>query len=102
MRRLLLHLAVALFSFVVGLSAASAVGALFGTSHGPAGVAPALAKPRGGCPNASRLAPDVPDVPAPPAAPAPPKQTKRTRVVIRRPDGTVRIIKTEESAAKNF
>lgn len=101
MRRLLIHLAVALVAFVVGVKLAWAFGLLFGAAPKPEEVRPAYAAPivisAPSCKTkaAPRVYMEAP--PAPPAAPQPPKQT---RVVIRRPDGTVQVVETQAAPVR--
>ena len=101
MRRFSIRLAVALVTFVVGLKLAWAFAALFGpalTRDEVKGiyVAPPVVKMRS-CPTATRTL----DVPPPPAPPAPPaavaEPSQQTRVIIRRPDGTVQVIETRRA-----
>jgi hypothetical protein len=105
MRRLLIHLAVALAAFVVGVKLAWAFGAVFGSAVKPEDVRPVSVAPvvmsAPSCKTAPRIVIEAPAPPAPPARPAAPKSTKQTRVVIRRPDGTVHVVETQtEPAAK--
>jgi hypothetical protein len=104
MRRLLIHLAVALVAFVIGVKLAWAFSAVFGSAAQPEDVRPVLIAPAAAvmsapsCKSAPRI---VIEAPAPPAPPAVRKATKPTRVVIRRPDGTVHVVETKtEPAAK--
>jgi hypothetical protein len=101
MRRLLVHLAVALVAFVVGVKLTWAFAALFGPALKsedvrPVYVAPPVVKMRS-CPTKS-LTVEIPAPPAPPAAPAAPKETRQRRVVIRRSDGTVEVIETRKES----
>lgn len=106
MRRLLIHLAVALVAFVVGVKLAWAFGAVFGAAVKPEDVRPVSVAPPAvmsapSCKTAPRIVIAAPAPPAPPARPAAPKSTKQTRVVVRRPDGTVHVVETQtEPAAK--
>lgn len=103
MRRLLIHLAVALVAFVVGVKLAWAFGAVFGAAVKLEEVRPVYAAPPAvmsapSCKTAPRI---VIEAPAPPP-PAERKSSKQTRVVVRRPDGTVQVIETQrEPAAKS-
>ena len=101
MRRLLLHLSTGLVAFALGLATAMIFGVFsFTRTEGhfvqPVHVEPPAA-PRA-CPNAPKFSHELPPLPpAPPAAPLPPEPPlKGTRVVIRRPDGTVEVIETEK------
>jgi hypothetical protein len=109
MRRFLIRLAIALVAFIVGVTAATIFGGLFGLraqrrcvggglGPGTYVVAPApLPAEHRSCP-VRRF--DIPEPPAPPAAPEPPKLEKRTRIRVRSADGTVKevVIKTEKDA----
>ncbi len=87
MRRLLIHLAVALTAFVVGVKLAWAFSAVFGSAVKPEDVRPVTV---------------APVVMSAPSCKAAPKSTKHARVVIRRPDGTVHVVETQtEPAAKS-
>ncbi|HEV3469374.1 MAG TPA: hypothetical protein VG148_08650 [Pyrinomonadaceae bacterium] len=101
MRRLLIHLAVALAAFVLGVKLAWAFGLVFGPAVKQEEVRPVYVAPappaRLSCPTAPRVVIEAPEPPAPPAAPQPPKQT---RVVIRRPDGTVQVVETQTEPAR--
>lgn len=105
MRRLLIHLAVALVAFVVGVKLAWAFGLFFGAAPKPDEVWPVYAAPvTVGAPSCkAKAAPRVsmgvppPPPPAPPAAPQPPRQT---RVVVRSPDGTVRVVETQTAPGR--
>ena len=106
MRRLLLHLSTALVAFALGLGTALIFGVFSFDSPRPEKrfdstvyVEPPPA-PRA-CPNAPKFShelPVAPLAPLPPMAPPPPPEplVKGTRVVIRRPDGTVQVIETEK------
>jgi hypothetical protein len=103
MRRLLIHLAVALVAFVVGVKLAWAFGLLFGACSSAEEVRPVYAAPvvvsapRCKTKAAPRVYMEAPPPPAPPAAPQPPKQT---RVTVRSPDGTVRVIETQTPSGR--
>jgi hypothetical protein len=112
MRRILIHTAVALVAFTIGLAAASIFGGIFGARtqrhcERSVYVAPPMSVEHPSC-RAKRfkavpaIPPIEPVAPAPPVAPTAPKVSKETRIRIRRPDGTVRVIElhTEESAGK--
>ena len=105
MRRLLIHLAVALVAFVVGVKLAWAFGLVFGASAKPEDVRPVYAAPYAiSAPSckakaAPRVFIDAPAPPAPPAPPAAPQPPKQTSVRIRRPDGTVHVIETQTEPA---
>ena len=96
--RFSIRLAVALVTFVVGLKLAWVVAALFGpalTGEAVKGLhaAPPVVKTRS-CPTSLRgLDVPPPPPPAPPAA-AEPSTSQQTRVVIRRSDGTVKVVET--------
>ena len=105
MRRLLLHFSTGLVAFALGVAAALIFGVFSFTSTGGR-FAPSVhveppQVPRA-CPNAPKFSHELPPLPplppAPPAAPPPPPEplTKGTRVVVRRPDGTVEVIETEK------
>jgi len=112
MRRFLIHMVIALVAFTVGVTAASIFGGVFGTrtkrhSERSVYVAPPMPAEHRSCPSkrfevvpVPPVAPVAPVTPAPPVAPTAPKASKETRIRIRRPDGTVRVIElqTEESA----
>jgi hypothetical protein len=96
MRRFLIRLTIALVAFVVGVTAASIFGSLFGprTQHRCVGVGldayvatPPMPAEHHSCPM-HRF--DIPAPPAPPAAPEPPKFEKSMRVRVRAADGTVK------------
>lgn len=101
MRRLLIHLAVALAAFVLGVKLAWAFGLVFGPAVKQEEVMPVYSVPappvRLSCPTAPRVTVEVPEPPAPPAVHKPSKQT---RVVVRRPDGTVQVIETRTEPAR--
>ncbi|PYS84372.1 MAG: hypothetical protein DMF67_05235 [Acidobacteria bacterium] len=103
MRRFLIRLTIALVAFIVGVTAASIFGGLFGprAQHRCVGVGldtyvatPPMPAEHHSCPM-HRF-----DIPAPPAAPEPPKFEKSMRVRVRAADGTVKEveIKTEKDA----
>jgi len=99
MRQLSIRLAVSLAAFVVGVTLAWAFGAAFGRAVRREEVreiyvAPPAVKKRS-CPTAP-LAVEVPQPPPPPAVAEP---RKRTRVVVRRPDGSVQVIETHGGPA---
>jgi len=99
MRRLLIHLAVALVAFVVGVKLAWAFGLVFGPSAQPGDVRPVYAPVVVSAPScrakaAPRVSIGAPVPPAPPAPPAAPRPPQQTRVVISRPDGSVRVVET--------
>ena len=112
MRRFLIHLAIALIAFIVGVTAATVLGGLFGLraqQHRCAGgdrgafvapLPPPAPAEHYSCPAHRFDAPAPPVPPAPPAAPEPPKVEKTTRVRVRAADGTVKEveIKTEKVA----
>lgn len=118
MRRLSLHLVIALLAFLVGVTAARILGVTSGLhvggSRGEAFHAapppPHYTAPRKySCPGSRRmseqqpLAPLPPLPPAPPAPPAAPQSTKDVRVVIRTPDGKVQVIESKtEPPARQF
>jgi hypothetical protein len=91
MRRLLIHLAVAIFAFVVGVTTAAVFGVQLFAPRAKRFermyVAPPQLPEEPRCPNARRLRelPPPPKPPAPPAAVNPPKET---RITIRRVEGT--------------
>lgn len=105
MRRLLLHLTTGLVAFAFGVATALAFGVFSFTGtegrHTPSVLVEPAAAPRA-CPNSPKFSHELPPLPplppAPPAvAPPPPApHSKGTRVVIRRPDGTVEVIETEK------
>src|ERR1043166_8691970 len=101
MRRFLIHLAIALVAFIVGVTAATIFGGFNGLraqQHRCAGgdqgafVAP--------LPPSAPPAP--PEPPAPPAAPETPKSEKTMRMRVRVADGTVKDIeiKTDKDAGQ--
>jgi hypothetical protein len=108
MRRFLIHLAIALVAFVVGVTAATILGGFNGPraqQHRCAGgdssafvapLPPAAAEHRS-CPM-HRF--DLPAPPAPPAAPEAPKSEKTMRMRVRVTDGSVKEIeiKTDKDA----
>lgn len=110
MRRTVLHLIVALLAFLAGVTAAYAFGLFFGAEQPHAAVTYKLSSeppppPRRSCAGSARefvptqppvvmVMPSAPEPPAPPAPPAS-RGKKQTRIVIRRADGTVKVIKTE-------
>ena len=92
--RFSIRLAVALVTFVIGLKLAWVVAALFGPALSGGEVkglhaAPPAVKTRS-CPTSLRGL----DVPPPPPAAAEPSTSQQTRVVIRRSDGTVKVVET--------
>lgn len=109
MRRLVLHLIVALLAFVVGITTAYAYGLLFGAVQPRARVSvtswsePPPPPRRSGCRGSvGELTPPQPPVvmvmpsaPEPPAPPAAPRSKKKTRIVIRGADGSVKVIKSD-------
>lgn len=105
MRRLTMHLVVALLAFFVGVSAAWIFGAARTTRLRTGGEetfhAPPPAPRKYGCPSERfRHHPPLVEPPAPPPAPPAPSQTsKKVRVVVNA-DGKVQVIesKTETSA----
>ena len=104
MRRLLLHLSTGLVAFALGLATAMIFGVFSFTRTEGRFVRPVHVEPPAAtraCPNAPKFSHELPLLPplppAPPAAPLPPEPPlKGTRVVIRRPDGTVEVIETEK------
>jgi hypothetical protein len=106
MRRLLLHLSTALVAFVFGVATALIFGVF--SFDGPRtekrferSVSVEQQPAPRACPNAPKFFQELPEPPLPPAppmAPPPPPAPlmKGTRVVIRRPDGTVQVIETEK------
>lgn len=104
MRRLLLHLGIALIAFVIGITTAMMFGVFSGPRAVQAPCAPVvqfepLPPPPGAHghhPFMHELPPLPPLPPAPPAAPLPPSDpSQRTRIVIRRGDGSVQIIESQ-------
>ncbi len=103
MRRLLLHLAIALIAFVIGITTAMMFGAFSGPREAKAPCAPVvqfeppppLPGVRGHFPFTHELPPLPPLPPAPPAAPLPPESPQRARIVIRRGDGSVQVIESQ-------
>lgn len=101
MRRLLIHLAVALVAFVAGVKLTWAFGLLFGAAAKPEDVRPAysapvvISAPSCKAKAAPRVRIEAP--PPPPAAPLPPRPT---RVVVRRPDGTVQVVETQTAPVR--
>ncbi|HYH84348.1 MAG TPA: hypothetical protein VEX60_02635 [Pyrinomonadaceae bacterium] len=110
MRRILVHIAVALVAFTIGVTTASILGGLFGARANrhyerSVHVAPPMPAEYPSCPSKRFKAVPVPPVaPVAPIPPVAPKASKETRIRIRRPDGTVRVIElqTEESAERKF
>jgi hypothetical protein len=113
MQRILIHIAVALVAFTIGVTTASILGGLFGArtsrhSERSVYVAPPMPDEHPHCPTmrfkAMPVAPVAPDAPLPPDAPAAPKVSKEARIRIRLPDGTIRIIEshTVESTERKF
>lgn len=109
MRRFLIRLAIALVAFIVGVTAATVAGGLFGLraqrrcvegDRGAYVAPPAPPAEHHSCPVRRFDIPAPPEPPAPPAAPEPPKVEKRTRIRVRSADGTVKVIeiKTEKDA----
>ncbi|HEU4596623.1 MAG TPA: hypothetical protein VFS10_15910 [Pyrinomonadaceae bacterium] len=112
MRRLLLHLSTGLVAFVLGVATALIFGVF--TFNSPrtekrfdsSVFVESPPAPRS-CPNAPKFFQELPEPPLPPAplmAPPPPPEplTKGTRVVIRRPDGTVEVIETEKRVERKI
>src|ERR1043166_6831052 len=113
MRRFLIHLAIALVAFIVGVTAATIFGGFNGRraqQHRCAGgdqgafvapLPPAAAEHRS-CPMHRFDLPAPPEPPAPPAPPKPPKPEKTMRSRARAADGTVKDIeiKTEKDAGQ--
>lgn len=104
MRRFLIHLAIALVAFIVGVTAATILGGFNGPraqqQHRCAGgdqgafvapLPPAAAEHRS-CPMHRFDLPAPPEPPAPPAAPETPKSEKAIRMRVRAADGTVKEI----------
>ncbi|HVF56569.1 MAG TPA: hypothetical protein VM934_10490 [Pyrinomonadaceae bacterium] len=116
MRRLSLHIAIAIIAFVVGVTAA----AIFGASFMPRArnssrvyMGPRSEWRGHGCrhaPRAPQVLGELPALPEPPAMPEPPpppaalKPSKSVRVIVRRPDGSVRVIEsqTEQNVERQF
>lgn len=111
MRRLTLHLMVALLAFTVGITTAYAYGLFFGAAEPRAGAgftsweAPPAPPRKSGCRGSVReftppqpptvmVMPSAPEPPPAPAAPSRPTP-KQTRIVIRGADGSVKVIKSE-------
>ena len=111
MRRLLIHLAVALVAFTVGVALAAAFGvSLTHRTKRGCGKSVYMAAPpppppsfKKSCPNTPRFE-ALPAPPAPPAEPAAPKKLTEKRVRVRRDGNTVEVIElqTEAPAAKRF
>ena len=113
MRRFLIHLAIALVAFIVGVTAATILGGFNGPraqQHRCAGgdqgafvvpLPPAAAEHRS-CPMHRFDIPAPPEPPAPPAAPETPKSDKAMHIRVRAADGTVKDIeiKTEKDAGQ--
>jgi hypothetical protein len=112
MRRFLIHLAIALVAFVVGVTAATILGGFNGLrarqQHRCAGgdssafvapLPPAAAEHRS-CPMHRFDIPAPPEPPAPPAAPEAPKSDKTMRMRVHVADGSVKEIeiKTDKDA----
>jgi hypothetical protein len=96
MRRLLLHLSIALVAFVIGVTIAMGFGVFSGTSEKQSPCAPAALH--------FEPMPFMPPMPPPaPLAPLPPEPLKNTRIVIRRSDGSVQVIESQtgKSAERN-
>ena len=111
MRRLVLHLIVALLAFVVGITTAYAYSLFFGATQPRARLSvtswsePPPPPRRSGCrgavreftppqPPAVMVMPSAPAPPEPPAAPSR-RAKKQTRIVIRGADGSVKVIKSD-------
>jgi hypothetical protein len=108
MRRLLLHLSTALVAFVLGVTTAIVFGVFnFQGPRAERRFVPAARfepAPRA-CPNSPKFFQEMPPPPLPPApplAPLPPEPLQKgTRVVIRRSDGSVKVIETEKRVEGN-
>ncbi|HYY95285.1 MAG TPA: hypothetical protein VE713_12270 [Pyrinomonadaceae bacterium] len=106
MRRFLIHLAIALVAFIVGVTAATVFGGFSGlrVQHRCAGgdrgvfvAPPPVPAEHRSCP-AHRF--DIPAPPLPPAPPDAPKSERTMRIHVRAADGTVKEveIKTDKDA----
>ena len=109
MRRYLIRLAIALVAFIIGVTAATVLGGIFGprTQHRCVGgdrsafvAPPPMPAEHHSCPAHRFDTPAPPEPPAPPAVPAPPKFEKSMRMRVRAADGTVKDVevKTEKDA----
>ncbi|MCA1635236.1 MAG: hypothetical protein LC802_16475 [Acidobacteria bacterium] len=101
MRRLLLHLGIALIAFVIGITTAMMFGVFSGPREAQAPCAPVVQfepPPPGAHGHFTfthELPPLPPLPPALPAAPLPPEPVQKTRIVIRRGDGSVQVIESQ-------
>lgn len=112
MRRFLIRLIIALAAFVVGVTAATVFGNIYGrraqqhrcvgsdTGAFVAPLPPPAPAEHHSYPAHHFDIPAPPEPPAPPAAPAPPKFEKTMRIRVRAADGTVKDVevKTEKDA----
>ena len=110
MRRFLIHLAIALVAFIVGVTAATILGGFNGPrvqQHRCAGgdqgafvAPPPMPAEHRSCPMHRFDIPAPPAPPAPPAAPEAPKSDKAMHIRVRAADGTVKEIeiKTDKDA----
>jgi hypothetical protein len=109
MRRFLIHLAIALFAFVVGVTAAAVFGGFSGLrvqhrctggDRGAFVAPPPMPSEHRSCPAHRFDIPAPPEPPAPPAVPAAPKSERVMRIHVRATDGTVKEveIKTDKDA----
>lgn len=106
MRRFLIRLAIALVAFIVGVTAATVFGGVFGLRtqqhHCAEGDRSAFIAPppMPAEQHSCRMHFDVHAIPEPPAMPEPPKPMKGMRIRVRAADGTVKEveIKTEKDA----
>jgi len=106
MRRFLIRLAIGLIAFIVGVTAATLLGGLFGlraVRHRCEGSAAFVPPPppvmTHSCPAMRRLEvpapPAAPEPPMPPAAPAPPQTLKKIQIHVRSDDGTVKVVEVQ-------
>lgn len=111
MRRFLIRLAIGLIAFIVGVTAATLLGGLFGlrtVKHRCEGSAAFVPPPppvmTHSCPAMHRFdipaPPAAPEPPAPPAAPAPPQTVKKMQIQVRSDDGTVKVIEVQREKSE--
>lgn len=99
MRRFLIHLAIALVAFILGVTAATVLGGFSGlrVQHRCAGgdrgvfvAPPPVPAEHRSCPAHRFDIPAPPEPPAPPAPPDAPKSERTMRIRVRAADGTVK------------